>query len=67
MQCTLSGGNQFYRGPSALYLYVCVRERAVCVCLCAKLHCMQVESLKMIVLRHSLCPIHDVGGWRLEI
>lgn len=29
--------------------------------MCAKLHCMQVESLKMIVLRHSLCPIHDVG------
>lgn len=45
-----------------------VRERAVrvCVCVfmsvCARLHCMQVASLKkMIVLRHSLCP-HDVGG-----
>lgn len=47
---------------------VCVRvregESGVRLCLCAKLHCMQVESLKMIVLRHSLCPIHDVGGWR---
>lgn len=47
-----------------------VRERAVRVCVrvcvfmsvCARLHCMQVASLKkMIVLRHSLCP-HDVGG-----
>lgn len=41
---------------------VCVCEGESCVCLCAKLHCMQVESLKMIVLRHSLCPIRDVGG-----
>lgn len=32
---------------------------------CAKLHCVQVESLKMIVLRHSLYPIHDV--WWVEV
>ena len=46
---------------------VCVGESCACLCSCAKLHCMQVESLQMIVLRHSLCPIHGVGGWRLEM
>lgn len=42
---------------------VCVREQAVCVFVCDKLHCMQVDSLQMIVLRHSLCLPYPCCWW----
>lgn len=65
--------NQWFRNLP-WYQFVCEGESCVCVrgCLrvrvcfwvCAKLHCMQVASKKkkMIVLRHSLCPIMTLVG-----